>query len=188
MPQPKALRPGDAFATVQAAVFARQRLRVTYRARQAATMRELVVEAHGLVSAGSDWYLCASHDKRVRFFKVARIASAALTAEPCSGPDVDVAEAWREHRARFLDRFTPVMVYAWVWSVRWEDAREWTIGSIGVEAFGDAPGDGWLMVSIRVMSAGDPYRSMFTPFTPYRAEWEPLPVVIEVERNRSRVR
>ncbi len=143
LPQPDALQPGEAFATVQADVFARQRLQLTYRSRQAARGQELVVEPHGLVSAGSDWYLCASAGGTERFFKAARIEHAALLAEPCSGPELDVVHAWRDHRARFLDQFTPVSVDAWVRADRWDDAREWSIRSSLMDVSGNPPGEGW---------------------------------------------
>ena len=150
LPQPDALQPGEVFTTVQSGVFARQRLQLTYRSRQAARVQELVVEPHGLVSAGSDWYLCASTEGTVRFFKAVRIERAALLAEPCSGPELDVAQAWRDHRARFLDQFTPVSVDAWVRADRWDDAREWSIRSSPRDVSGK-PGEGWQPVRLEFM-------------------------------------
>ena len=79
-------------------------------------------QLHGLVSAGSDWYLCASAEGTVRFFTAVRIKHAALLVEPCSEPELDVAQAWRDHRARFLDQFTPVNVDARLRAERWDDA------------------------------------------------------------------
>lgn len=151
LPQPDALQPGEALATVQAGVFARQRLQLTYRSRQAAHGQEQVVEPHGLVSAGSDWYLCASREGTVRFFRVARIEHAMLLAEPCSGPELDVARAWRERRARFLDRFTPARVDAWVRAERWDDACEWSIRCSRVEVSGSPPGEAWRPVRLEFM-------------------------------------
>ncbi len=151
LPRPKASQLGDGFATVQAGVFARQRLQLTYHSRRTAAVQEVVVEPHGLVSAGSDWYLCASEDERVRFFKIVRIESVVLLAEPCSGPEINVEEVWQEHRARFLDQFTPVVVDVWIRSKRWEEACEWTMRFNEVEAFGGPPGDGWLPVRLEFM-------------------------------------
>lgn len=151
LPQPDALQPGDVFASVRAAVFARQRLRLTYRSRRAARVQDVVVEPHGLVSAGSDWYLCASDEQTVRFFKAARIEGATLLTEPCSGPELDVAEAWRDHRARFLDRFTPVSVDAWIRAQRWEDACEWTIRTSQADVSVDPPGEGWRPARLEFM-------------------------------------
>lgn len=151
LPQPDALQPGEAFTTVRAGVFARQRLRLTYRSRQAARVQELVVEPHGLVSAGSDWYLCASTEGTVRFFKAVRIEHAALLGEPCTGPELDVAQVWRDHRARFLDQFTPVSVDAWVRAERWDDAREWSIRSSPTDVSGNPPGEGWQPVRLEFM-------------------------------------
>ncbi|WP_326833279.1 helix-turn-helix transcriptional regulator [Cutibacterium porci] len=113
--------------------------------------QELVVEPHGLVSAGSDWYLCASTEGTVRFFKAVRIEHAALLAEPCSGPDLDVAQAWRDHRGRFLDQFTPVSVDAWLRAERWDDAREWSICTSPMDASGSPPGEGWRPVRLEFM-------------------------------------
>ena len=151
LPQPVALQPGDAFTTVQAGVFACQRLRITYRSRQAAHVQDVVVEPHGLVSAGSDWYLCASDEGMVRFFKAARIEHATLLTEPCSGPELDVAQAWRDHRAHFLDQFTPVSADAWIQPQRWDDAGEWTIRSSQIEASSNPPGEGWRPVCLEFM-------------------------------------
>lgn len=151
LPQPDALQPGEAFATVQAGVFARQRLRLMYGSRQAARGQDVVVEPHGLVSAGSDWYLCASEEGTVRFFKAARIEHATLLIEPCSGPELDVAQVWRDHRSRFLDRFTPVSVDAWVRTQRWDDACEWAIRSSQMEVSPHPPGDGWRPVRLEFM-------------------------------------
>lgn len=151
LPQPDALQPGEAFAILEACVFARQRLQLTYRSRQATRAQELIVEPHGLVSAGSDWYLCASTEGTVRFFKAVRIEHAAPLAEPCSGPDLDVAQAWREHRGRFLDQFTPVSVDAWLLAARWDDAREWSIRTKPMDASGSPPGEGWRPVRLEFM-------------------------------------
>ena len=151
LPQPVAGQPGGAFAVVQKAVFARERLRLTYRSRQAATVRELIVEPHGLVSAGSDWYLCATDDERVRFLKMARIEEAVPLAEPCRGPEPDVAQAWHEHRDRFLQQLTPVTVVGWVRERRLQEAREWSIRAGDVEFSQHSPGDGWQPVSLEFM-------------------------------------
>ena len=151
LPQPEALQPSDTFPTVQAAVFARQKLRVTYRSRHAETVRDLVVEPHGLASAGNDWYLCAGVDEEVRFLKVSRIEKAILLAKPCSGAELDVAQAWRDHRAQFLDQFTPVVVDAWLRSQRWEEAREWTIRATDAEPLDTSPGKEWRPVRLEFM-------------------------------------
>lgn len=57
----------------------------------------------------------------MRFFKAARIEHATLLTEPCSGPELDVVQAWRDHPARFLYQFTPVSVDAWIRTQRWDD-------------------------------------------------------------------
>ena len=148
LPQPDAAEPGDAFATVQASVFARSRLRITYRSRRTATTRELTVDPHGLVSAGRDWYLCAGDGTGVDFFKVARISAAMLLADAAQGPDVNVAAAWRDHRDRFLGRFTPVTVTGWLADERRTDAAEWTIRLTDADPTGEPPDDGWRSVAM----------------------------------------
>lgn len=57
----------------------------------------------------------------MRFFKAARIEHATLLTEPCSGPELDVVQEWRDHPARFLYQFTPVSVDAWIRTQRWDD-------------------------------------------------------------------
>lgn len=151
LPQPEALHPGEVFTTIQKGVFARLQLQLTYRSRQAAHIQELVVEPHGLVSAGSNWHLCASTKGVVRFFKVARIKRATLLPEPCSGPELDVAQVWRDHRSRFRGRFVPVSVEAWVRTQRWADAREWTIRSSPMDLPGPPPGEGWRAARLEFM-------------------------------------
>jgi len=150
LPQPDALQPGEAFATLQAAVFARKKVRLDYRSSRA-VVQDLVAEPHGLVSAGSDWYLCATSDERMRFLKVARIRTATLLATPCADDAVDVAAAWKRHRARFLDRFTPVVVTGWLRADRWEDAREWAIRVNETELGDDPPAGKWRPASLEFM-------------------------------------
>ena len=150
LPQPDALQPGEAFATLQAAVFARKKVRLDYRSSRA-VVQDLVAEPHGLVSAGSDWYLCATSDERMRFLKVARIRTATLLATPCADDAVDVAAAWKRHRARFLDRFTPVVVTGWLRADQWEDAREWAIRVDETELGDDPPAGKWRPASLEFM-------------------------------------
>lgn len=65
LPLTDALQPGEAFATIRAGVFARQRLQLTYRSRQAARVQELVVEPHGLMSvAATGIYAPAPRERR----------------------------------------------------------------------------------------------------------------------------
>ncbi len=150
MPQPEATRPGQAFTTVQEAVFARQQLDITYRSGRTADVQQVTVEPHGLVSAGSDWYLCAGEDGAVRFFKVARILSAAAQTEAC-WDDVDVASAWQEYRDRFLAGFTPVTVTGWLQRDRWQDASEWSMRLTDRESATDPPEEGWRPVRMEFL-------------------------------------
>lgn len=151
LPQPDALRPGDAFATVQAAVFARERLQITYRSHNSTTTQDVAVDPHGLVSAGSNWYLCATTASQIHFFKIARISAATLLSEPCQGADIDVEQAWHEHRAQFLNQFTPVEVTGWLHRDRKVDAAEWTLRVCDAEPTGQAPGEEWQPVRLSFM-------------------------------------
>lgn len=87
----------------------------------------------------------------MRFFTAVRIKHAALLVEPCSEPELDVAQAWRDHRARFLDQFTPVNVDARLRAERWDDAREWSIRYSPMEVSGSPPGEGWRSVRLEFM-------------------------------------
>jgi len=89
------------------ALRSRQRLAVSYRARDEAKTRVAgprVVEPLGLVNKAGLWYLVAalagSADMRV--FRVARIASARVLAEPFRRPEgFDLAAFWRQWSAEF---------------------------------------------------------------------------------------
>lgn len=151
LPKPEATRPGAAFATIQAAVFSRRRLRLTYQSRRVGKRRDLVVEPHGLVSAGSDWYLCAGVAGEVRFLKAARVVAAELLESPCSEDVVDVAATWREHRDRFLKRFDPVTVTGWLAGERRADAEEWAIRVEPSTSSTQPPGKGWEAVRLEFM-------------------------------------
>ena len=154
LPQPEAERITGAFAVVQYAVFERHRLRLSYRARRRARSRELEVAPHGLVSAGSDWYLCAADKERIRFLKASRIENAVVLDESCRGAEVDVAKVWREQRAAFLAGFTPVVVEGWLRSERWEEAREQAMRAVAAqepEMVGEAPGAGWRPIRLEFM-------------------------------------
>lgn len=62
-----------------------------------------------------------------------------------------MAQAWRDHRARFLDQFTPVNVDARLWAERWDNAREWSIRCSSMEVSGSPPGEGWRTVRLEFM-------------------------------------
>ena len=91
------------------ALRARQRLAVRYRPRDdVAGARPRVVGPLGLVNKAGQWYLVASsagslRDRPgVRVFRVARIASARVLAEPFERPPgFDLAAFWRRWSAEF---------------------------------------------------------------------------------------
>lgn len=78
---------------LQSAVVRRLRVRLTYSSSPA----ERLVEPWGLVDKGELWYLIAGTGKGRRTFRVDRVVSAELTAEPFEIPDgFDLATAWQE--------------------------------------------------------------------------------------------
>lgn len=145
LPQPERERIGEVFHTVQEAVLAQRRLRMSHRHKSRTSIKTSVVDPHGLISTGSSWYLCSSLDGELVFTKVARIESADMLPEPCDASrHVDVAAAWREQRERFLGRFVAVIVTAWVRQERWSDVHEWCIRATEAEPPGAPPSDqGW---------------------------------------------
>lgn len=145
LPQPERERLGETFRTVQEAVFSQHRLRLEYRPKASAGPRTAVVDPHGLVSAGSSWYLCASIDGAIQFQRISRIDRAERLPEPC-GPAsaVDVAAEWQRHRMEFQRSFAALTVTAWIRDSRWSDVREWAIKATEPEPVGRPPSDeGW---------------------------------------------
>jgi predicted DNA-binding transcriptional regulator YafY len=79
---------------LQRAVIDGVQVRIGYTDRRRA-QTERVVHPLGLVAKGSTWYLVAGTDAGLRTFRLGRISSVALTAEPVVRPDdFDLAEAW----------------------------------------------------------------------------------------------
>jgi predicted DNA-binding transcriptional regulator YafY len=92
------------------ALRSRQRLAVSYRPRDDAQPRGAeagaagprVVEPLGLVNKAGLWYLVAVGSAGLRVFRVARIASARVLAEPFERPEgFDLAAFWRQWSAEF---------------------------------------------------------------------------------------
>lgn len=157
LPLPEGRCVAEVLDVVQRAVFSRHRLRLVHRSGRGSGTRELVVEPYGLVSAGSTWYLCASPDESIRFYRLSRIEEAEALmrpgdqgpdvdsgTSPGTWPDVDVAAQWRAHRDRFQQGLTPVSVTAWVREERRGDAREWAIRAESCEEQQGSPaGPAW---------------------------------------------
>lgn len=149
LPQPERERTGELFQTVQDAVFSQHRLRIVYRQKTRASTTVALVEPHGLISAGRSWYLCSSRDSEIVFIKLSRIDEAAILPTPCDVTrKVDVAKEWKRERARFLDRFTPVVATVWVRETRWSDVHEWVIRAAEKPPNGLSPGEGWAFMEL----------------------------------------
>ena len=150
LPQPERERIGATFHTIQEAVFAEHRLRITYRHKTRSSAQTTVVDPHGLVSPGSSWYLCSSQDAELMFTKLSRIDAAEMLPEP-SDPSrhVDVASAWQTQREQFLGKFVPVTATAWVRETRWSDVHEWVIKATETKpASPPPPGQGWSFMEL----------------------------------------
>jgi predicted DNA-binding transcriptional regulator YafY len=78
---------------LQSAVVGRRRVRLTYSTGPDPRL----VDPWGLVDKGDLWYLIAGTPRGRRTFRVDRIVSAELTAEPFTLPaDFDLSSAWQE--------------------------------------------------------------------------------------------
>jgi predicted DNA-binding transcriptional regulator YafY len=74
---------------------------------------ERMVHPLGLVAKGSVWYLVADTDAGLRTFRVSRVRSVELTAEPVVRPEgFDLGEAWRSIAATVDEKRTPAKVVA----------------------------------------------------------------------------
>jgi predicted DNA-binding transcriptional regulator YafY len=92
-------------ATLQDAVFADRRLRLSYRHSGDTEPRTYTVDPYGLVSKAGIWYLVADRRGRPRLFRADRVRSAHLTDAPVKRrPGVELAHAWEELRRQVEER------------------------------------------------------------------------------------
>ena len=90
------------FASVQQAVLADRRLRLTYRPRDPSRTGVRTVDPYGLLQAAGTWYLVAAHRGQPRSYRVSRVLAATVLDEPSSRPpDLDLRSLWRELRSQF---------------------------------------------------------------------------------------
>lgn len=157
LPRPERERIGTTFRSVQDAVLLQRRLRIEYRHRGQRDPRVSVVDPLGLVSAGSSWYLCATHRGGIRFLRLTRIDRAEVLAEPCQGqPEDDLSTLWHRHRhrARFQESLAELSTTVWVRQTRWSDVQEWAIRArdvpppAGPAPGRQPPGDDWMCVEL----------------------------------------
>ncbi len=99
--------------TLQEAIWQERKLRFTY-GREGDSFERLV-DPLGLVAKGSVWYFVAAVDGDVRSYRVSRVRSAQVCAEPCVRPaNFDLARVWERSQADFktnLPRY-PVLLLA----------------------------------------------------------------------------
>ncbi|MDP9073913.1 MAG: WYL domain-containing protein [Actinomycetota bacterium] len=97
-PPPEHLEP------LQHAVVTGVQVRLGYAGRDRPA-GERIVHPLGLVAKNSVWYLVGDTDAGLRTFRVSRVTSVTLTAEPVRRPDgFDLAEAWRSIAATVDER------------------------------------------------------------------------------------
>jgi predicted DNA-binding transcriptional regulator YafY len=87
---------------VQQAVWRGCKLQMTYR-RADGTVSERLVNPLGIVVKGNVWYLVASHDGKLRSYRVSRIQQADMGVEPCERPTAfDLAAYWTQSANEFI--------------------------------------------------------------------------------------
>ncbi|MEV0221542.1 YafY family protein [Streptomyces sp. NPDC050704] len=92
-------------ATLQDAVFADRRLRLSYRHSGDTEPRAYTVDPYGLVSKAGIWYLVADRRGGPRLFRADRVRSARLTEAPVRRrPGVELADVWEELRRQVEER------------------------------------------------------------------------------------
>jgi len=93
------------------AAMAGRRVRLGYASRGDESPGTRTVDPYGLVENAGRWYLLAAHRGVVKSFRVARIRSAEVLAEPARVPDdLDLAAEWRRVRAAFESGHEGVVV------------------------------------------------------------------------------
>ncbi|MFP5502653.1 MAG: helix-turn-helix transcriptional regulator, partial [Candidatus Sericytochromatia bacterium] len=99
---------GEAFPTLQEAVFRGLQLRMTYQKADGA-VSDRVVSPLGLVAKGTAWYMVALSNGELRSFKTTRVQAASLLPDPVVPPDgFDLAAYWSASAGGFeavLPRF-----------------------------------------------------------------------------------
>ncbi len=92
----------DSFPTVQAAVWAGRKLKMTYL-RGDETRVERTVDPLGLVAKGKVWYLVAGIEGEIRTYRISRVQAATVLDEACERPaDFDLGAFWGQSTADFV--------------------------------------------------------------------------------------
>jgi predicted DNA-binding transcriptional regulator YafY len=104
-------RPATDLGVLQSAVFTDRRLRIRYRHGGADADRTYTVDPYGLVAKAGVWYLVADHRGAPRLYRVSRVRSATVTADPVRRhAGATLADRWDLLRRRVEDRSTDVEV------------------------------------------------------------------------------
>ncbi|MHA6785608.1 helix-turn-helix transcriptional regulator [Pseudonocardia saturnea] len=129
---------------VQRAVFASRRLRIHYAASgQQARWR--TVDPVGLVDAGGQWYLLATHDGADRTYRLSRMRDAQVLDEPAAATgDVDLEQLWEARRAGFRASLPRLVA-----RVRVRPGRRADLLRTVVAVDGERPDGGWLDLDVR---------------------------------------
>lgn len=89
-------------AAVRDAVWADERLRLSYRPSDESKARDYTVDPYGLLQKAGAWYLIAAHRRHPRLFRISRLEAADRTGEPADRPaGLDLESLWRQLRAGF---------------------------------------------------------------------------------------
>lgn len=129
---------------VQRAVFASRRLRIHYAASgQQARWR--TVDPVGLVDAGGQWYLLATHDGADRTYRLSRMQDAQVLDEPAAPTgDIDLEQLWEARRAGFRASLPRLVA-----RVRVRPERRADLLRTSVAVDDEQPAGGWLELEVR---------------------------------------
>ena len=147
------MRPADEaseLGTLQAAVFAGQRVRLRYRSSGQREATERVVDPYGLVHKSGVWYLVADSGGEPRLYRVSRVASAVATGEPVVRREgVGLAALWEKLRRSVDERPLPVAVTARVRRERLDMFGRLFAPHLTGPVPGADDSSGWAEVSLR---------------------------------------
>jgi predicted DNA-binding transcriptional regulator YafY len=145
--------PVGQLGVLQAAVFTDRRVRLRYRSSGQRSAGERVVDPYGLVCKAGVWYLVADSDGEPRLFRVSRVASASLEAEPVRRRDgVELAQAWESLRRQVEERPAGLPVVARVRRERLDLFCRICAGNLAGpvdEAGGEGAQGEWVVVPMR---------------------------------------
>ena len=144
-------------ATIQEAVWTGRRLRLSYRRSGAAKASERTLDTYGLVSKADTWYLLAGDRGEPRLFRVSRVESAKVLAEPARRPaGLDLDALWQQLRRRVEERGPGVEVELRVRVDRSEMLLRLAVSQLTAPpvAGPEVEADGWLRHRLRFVAEG----------------------------------